>query len=130
MLKSSILQANSLHFLHLFGLEVAVATDGYFSHECGSEANEGLLVNFAGADVKEVAYSYAFATAASSQRNTYETEESWGEIVRDGMAVYDVEISWMKNCVGALNVVCQRVVRVVAVAEDALRRQSIVMYGR
>ncbi len=130
MLKSSILQANSFHFLHLFGLEMSVAADGYFSHECWSEAGEGLLVHFARADVKEVAYSYAFATAASSQRNTYEAEESWGEIVRDGMIVYDVEIAWTENRVGALNVVCQRVVRVVAVAEYALRRHSIVMYGR
>ena len=110
MLKSSLLQANSLHFLHLFWLEVAVAADGYFSHECWSEAGEGLLVYLAGADVKEVAYSYAFATATSSQRNTYEAEESWGEIVRDGMIVYDVEIAWAENRVGALNVVCQRVV--------------------
>ena len=109
---------------------MAVAADGYLSHECGIEAGEGLLVHFAGADVKEVAYSYAFATAASSQRNTYEAEESWGEIVRDGMIGYDVEIAWMENRVGALNVVCQRVVRVVTVAEYALRRHSIVMYGR
>lgn len=130
MLKSSLLQANTLHFLHLFRLEMAVAADGYFSHECWSEAGEGLLVHFAGADVKEVAYSYAFATAASSQRNPYEAEESWGEIVRDGMIGYDVEISWMENSVGALRVVCQRVVRVETVAEDALRRHSIVMYGR
>ena len=109
---------------------MAVAADGYFSHECWSEAGEGLLVYLARADVKEIAYSYAFATAASSQRNTYEAEESWGEIVRDGMIVYDVKIAWAENRVGALYVVCQRVVRVVAVAEDALRRHSIVMYGR
>ena len=109
---------------------MSVAADGYFSHECGSEADEGLLVYLAGADVKEVAYSYAFATAASSQRNPYEAEESWGEIVRDGMAVYDVEIAWAENRVNALCVVCQRVVRVVTVAEYALRRHSIVMYGR
>ena len=46
------------------------------------------------------------------------------------MIVYDVEIAWAENRVGALFVVCQRVVRVVVVAEDALRRHSIVMYGR
>ena len=109
---------------------MSVAADGYLSHECWSEAGEGLLVNFAGADVKEVAYSYAFATAASSQRNTYEAEESWGEIVRDRMIVYDVEIAWTENRVSALYVVCQRVVRVVTVAEYALRCHSIVMYGR
>ena len=130
MLKSSLLQAKSLHFLHLFRLEMSVAADCYFSHECGSEAGEGLLVYLAGADVKEIAYSYAFATAASSQRNSYEAEESWGEIVRDGMSVYDVEIAWMENRVGASDVVCQRVVRAMIVAEDALRRHSIVMYGR
>ena len=109
---------------------MAVAADGYLSHECWSEAGEGLLVHFAGADVKEVAYSYVFATATSSQRNTYEAEETWGEIVRDGMIGYDVEKAWTENSVSALNVVCQRVVRVVAVAEYALRRHSIVMYGR